>query len=283
MVNGSWTEDHINKLWHKPGQLVHKIYPPCDVQNFKELKRDPNEDEVDDEISFKDSTVADDIKTIISIGQFRPEKDHMMQLRAFATYLSRCETFDSDLKLVLMGGMRNARTMFELRKMLSENEWKNVKLVIIGGSRNEQDNQRIKELQDLTRHLSVEQNIEFKVNIPFDELKCEMSEGLIGLHTMWNEHFGIGIVEMMAAGLLTVAHRSGGPLLDIIIDETGSRNGFLASSAQEYAAHIAFILGMTDKGREGIRERARSSVNLFSSQKFDSGWTRATDSLFPQQ
>jgi hypothetical protein len=32
----------------------------------------------------------------------------MMQLRAFATYLSRCETFDSDLKLVLMGGMRNA-------------------------------------------------------------------------------------------------------------------------------------------------------------------------------
>ena len=46
MVNGSWTEDHINKLWHKPGQLVHKIYPPCDVQNFKELKRDPNEDEV---------------------------------------------------------------------------------------------------------------------------------------------------------------------------------------------------------------------------------------------
>ena len=46
MVNSSWTEDHINKLWHKPGQFVHKIYPPCDVQHFKELKRDPLEDEV---------------------------------------------------------------------------------------------------------------------------------------------------------------------------------------------------------------------------------------------
>jgi hypothetical protein len=29
----------------------------------------------------------------------------------------------------------------------------------------------------------------------------------LGIHTMWNEHFGIGIVEMMAAGLLTIAHR----------------------------------------------------------------------------
>jgi hypothetical protein len=26
---------------------------------------------------------------------------------------------------------------------------------------------------------------------------------------MWNEHFGISIVEMMAAGLLTIAHNSG--------------------------------------------------------------------------
>jgi alpha-1,2-mannosyltransferase len=52
MVNGSWTEGHINKLWHKPGQLVHKIYPPCDVQNFKELKRDPNEDEVSQPIEI---------------------------------------------------------------------------------------------------------------------------------------------------------------------------------------------------------------------------------------
>jgi hypothetical protein len=30
----------------------------------------------------------------------------------------------------------------------------------------------------------------------------------LGIHTMWNEHFGIGIVEMMAAGLITIAHRS---------------------------------------------------------------------------
>jgi alpha-1,2-mannosyltransferase len=49
---------------------------------------------------------------------------------------------------------------------------------------------------------------------------------------MWNEHFGIGIVEFMAAGVIPVAHNSGGPKSDIIIPE---RTGFLASTAEEYA------------------------------------------------
>ena len=45
---------------------------------------------------------------------------------------------------------------------------------------------------------------------------------------------------------------------------------------------IVFLSSMTDEGREGVRERAKSSVNMFSSQKFDSGWIHATDSLFPK-
>ena len=52
---------------------------------------------------------------------------------------------------------------------------------------------------------------------------------------------------MMAAGLLTIAHRSGGPLMDIVVEDTGARNGFLAITAQEYAAHIAFIINMTEE------------------------------------
>ncbi|KAF1743218.1 hypothetical protein MXB_2028 [Myxobolus squamalis] len=43
-----------------------------------------------------------------------------------------------------------------------------------------------------------------------------MSDSLIGLHTMVQEHFGIGIVEMMASGLVVVAHESGGPKRDIM-------------------------------------------------------------------
>lgn len=43
------------------------------------------------------------------------------------------------------------------------------------------------------------------------------------------EHFGISVVEMLAAGCLIVAHNSAGPKLDIIKDER-----FLASSPEEY-------------------------------------------------
>jgi alpha-1,2-mannosyltransferase len=50
----------------------------------------------------------------------------------------------------------------------------------------------LQDLKDLCKHLSVEDNVDFKVNIPFDELKTEMAESLIGIHSMWNEHFGIG-------------------------------------------------------------------------------------------
>ena len=66
-------------------------------------------------------------------------------------------------------------------------------------------------MQDLAKHLALDKNVEFKLNVPYSELVSEMQKGTIGLHTMWNEHFGIGIVECMAAGLIMVAHSSGGP------------------------------------------------------------------------
>jgi len=66
-------------------------------------------------------------------------------------------------------------------------------------------------MQDLAKHLALDKNVEFKLNVPYSELVSEMQRGTIGLHTMWNEHFGISIVECMAAGLIMVAHNSGGP------------------------------------------------------------------------
>ena len=43
----------------------------------------------------------------------------------------------------------------------------------------------------------------------------------------------LAVVEMMAAGLLTIAHRSGGPLMDIIVEDPTIRNGFLAVHDKE--------------------------------------------------
>lgn len=62
----------------------------------------------------------------------------------------------------------------------------------MGSCRHKEDRDRVQDMQDLCKHLSLEKNVQFKVNINYDELKKELQEGTIGLHAMWNEHFGIG-------------------------------------------------------------------------------------------
>lgn len=97
---------------------------------------------------------------------------------------------------------------------------------------------------------------------------------------MIDEHFGIGVVEMMAAGLITIAHRSGGPLLDIIETSESSRLGFLAVTAEDYAHTVKFILSLTNEEICEIRERARASVDRFSMKKFQDDFLRSTEPLF---
>ncbi|KAJ8352599.1 hypothetical protein SKAU_G00240750 [Synaphobranchus kaupii] len=132
---------------------------------------------------------------------FRPEKDHRLQVRSFRKLLDRKGA----------GPEREALT-----------------LVLIGGCRNEEDEERVLMLRGLCQELGVADRVEFKLNIPFEELKRELTGATIGLHTMWNEHFGIGVVECMAAGAVILAHKSGGPKLDIVVPHDGHPTGFLA-------------------------------------------------------
>ena len=57
---------------------------------------------------------------------------------------------------------------------------------------------------------------------------------MIGLHAMVNEHFGIGIAEYMAAGLVPVANSSGGPLMDIVVPIDGEITGKVPFSYQDF-------------------------------------------------
>lgn len=170
--------------------------------------------------------------------------------------------------------------LFTLRQMMKEQDWERIRLVLIGSCRNADDYNRVKDMQDLCKHLSVEENVIFKINVSYEELKQELQEGIIGIHTMYNEHFGIGVVECMAAGLITVANRSGGPLMDIVMEFDGSRNGFLATDESDYARAIQQILGMTPEERSSIRQRARASVDRFSERQFSNEFLKATESLF---
>ncbi|TRY73648.1 hypothetical protein TCAL_12485 [Tigriopus californicus] len=245
MVNSSWTEEHINDIWQ--ANHVQRVYPPCDIDVFRQIPRRSN---------------PDGIQTLVSLGQFRPEKDHPLQIRSMA------KIRDKLLR-------REDRSNEE-----NEKAWEKLKLVLIGGCRNDEDEARVQDLKDLCKHLAVDENVEFKVNLPYDKLKEEMGQGLIGLHTMWNEHFGIAVVEMLASGLITLAHRSGGPLMDIVNESPDSaRNGFLAIHEAEYAETVLSILEMNESETDSIRERAKSSVQRFSEAQFESAFIRATETV----
>lgn len=72
-------------------------------------------------------------------------------------------------------------------------------------------------------------SIPCRVQVTYDELKCHYSTAVVGLHTMWNEHFGIGVVEYMASGCIPLAHDSAGPKMDIVLDDWhGQRTGTAA-------------------------------------------------------
>ena len=62
----------------------------------------------------------------------------------------------------------------------------------------------------------------------------------------------------MASGLITVAHKSGGPKMDIIIHSKESQpTGFLASDEVEYADILCHLIRMEPTKRKLIGEAAR--------------------------
>ncbi|RXN00875.1 GDP-Man:Man(3)GlcNAc(2)-PP-Dol alpha-1,2-mannosyltransferase [Acipenser ruthenus] len=154
-----------------------------------------------------------------------------------------------------------------------------LKLILIGGCHNHEDEARVTRLRDLCEKLRVGDKVEFKINIPFEELKRHLAEATTGLHTMWNEHFGIGVVECMAAGTVILAHNSGGPKLDTVVPYDGGVTGCLADDEDSYAKAMDIILSSSPEKRLDIRRNARHSVSRFSDQEFERSFLAAVEPL----
>jgi alpha-1,2-mannosyltransferase len=255
MVNSTWTCNHISSLWKGAAwrRHIHIVYPPCNVESFQNEKNMVN-------IPLEREAV------IVSIGQFRPEKDHVLQIQAMARLLQEHPNL-SHAKLVLIGSCRGAddETRLEhLRQLAASPEY--------------QLNQ--------TSSSSHDDRVVFVVNQKHDVIQDWLQRrASVGIHTMWNEHFGIGIVEMMAAGLIVVAHNSGGPQSDIIVplirdddhdnhDKKETRTGFLATTCEEYARALYQALTMDQTQSQQIRANARVSARRFSDEVFAQNFER---------
>ena len=215
-VNSSWTQGHIEQIWNVP-ERTHKLYPPCNTEVF--LKIDLSKERE---------------KKIVSVAQFRPEKNHALQIASFKLFLDRSKMSD-------------------------------VTLTLIGGVRNKEDEERVAKLESFAKDLGISDLVKFKIGIPFIELYEELSTSLVGLHTMRDEHFGIGIVEFMAAGVIPIAHNSGGPKMDIVVPGTG----YLATTADEYSDALVEVFAKSHSETSEVCRKARAHIqDTFSDAVF---------------
>lgn len=182
-----------------------------------------------------------DSQLILSVAQFRPEKNHSLQLRAFAQFLDQRHESSPTPTLALVGSCRN-----------------------------DEDLARVSALRAEATALGISPHVHFHLNVSFSSLVEFLQRAHVGLHTMANEHFGIGVVELMAAGVITIAHRSGGPLEDIVIDcdDAKRRVGYLAASESEYARCLSLAFGLSTGEVEALRRRARTHAQKFSDEVF---------------
>lgn len=99
IVNSTWTKGHIDTIWHTKSEIV---YPPCDTERLNEL------------------TLKGRKPIIVSVAQFRPEKDHSMQLKALAKLFEKYPQHKANgVELILIGSSRNegdAKRIDNLRK-----------------------------------------------------------------------------------------------------------------------------------------------------------------------
>mmetsp|Transcript_18192 Transcript_18192/g.47420 ORF Transcript_18192/g.47420 Transcript_18192/m.47420 type:complete len:476 (+) Transcript_18192:84-1511(+) len=232
LTNSSWTHNHIVTLWGRANR-TSIVYPPC---NTADLEANPLEGR---------------LAKVVSVAQFRPEKNHALQLQAFARFVSEYPVHASKVELVMVGGCRNSG-----------------------------DQARVAALEALLAKLNLKHCAKIVTNAPYPELKRHLREAAVGIHTMRDEHFGIGVVEFMAAGAIPLAHNSAGPRMDIVTPAADGDTGFLAATEEEYTEALAQVFAMIPADRLAMQRRARQAVkHRFSDEAFREAFLAAVAPL----
>ena len=88
-----------------------------------------------------------------------------------------------------------------------------------------------------------------------------LSRQRYGIHAKADEHFGIGVAEMVGAGCITFAHKSGGQV-EIVADDR-----LLYDDAADAARRALFVMEHPAE-QQALRAHLRRQAGLFSSQRF---------------
>ena len=134
MANGTWTCNHLIALWKVQPSIV---FPPCDTIQLQSLPIDPPPPSVEEcgtvlqaasaaLLPSSSSAAAGGSsgprgRLILSVAQFRPEKDQPLQLRAFASLLTKWRAIGSPSPqpiLVMAGAVRHSDDQARLEELM---------------------------------------------------------------------------------------------------------------------------------------------------------------------
>jgi alpha-1,2-mannosyltransferase len=195
MTNSSWTQAHIRQLWGS-GRLKRSYSVSTSPDSDIAVVFPPVAvEEVEREIEVSASSESKRLPHLLYIAQFRPEKNHTLILQAFAKYVSE-STSSTPARLILVGSVRDS-----------------------------EDATRVYKLRLLAHELQIKDSVEFVCDATWPQVLDHLRSSCVGVNGMWNEHFGIGVVEYQAAGLISVVNDSGGPKEDIVVDVGGGPTG----------------------------------------------------------
>ena len=129
------------------------------------------------------------------------------------------------------------------------------------------------------RELHIDDATTFICDAPFSLIQEYLQKASVSVNGMYAEHFGIGNVEGLAAGLVPVVHKSGGPYLDIVVPWEGKETGFHAENEEEYARAFKTVSEMQDDERLEMRLRGRRSTMRFGEEEFKRKWEKEMEVL----
>lgn len=180
MTNSSWTQNHMQRIW---GGIRER------KSAAMVLYPPCSVEEIIDKIPLEGNHATPREKLLLCIAQFRPEKNHELLIRAF-----------------------------QLMLHTKAPEVEGARLVLIGSVRDSEDETLVYKLRLLANELKVDKQVDFRINSTWGEILDWLKTSWVGVNGMWCEHFGIGVVEYQAAGLIPVVNDSGGPKEDIVVD-----------------------------------------------------------------
>jgi len=148
---------------------------------------------------------------------------------------------------------------------------------IIAGIVDKYSTETFQKLHGTIKFYGVEDRVLLMPNVPRSTLISLLRNAKVYLHTMPFEHFGISIIEAMAAGCVPIVHRSGGPWLDILNEQQGAY-GFSYESIEEAAQTINFIMDREDVWRK-LSEKAQKRAMCYDETIFEKKLNAIIDSF----